>query len=68
MLHRARHLSIGQQTAMINSIRAHLAEFGIVALVGRRCVEQLLEVVADKAACPRLAMRALLPSAVNSAH
>jgi hypothetical protein len=53
---------------MINSIRAHLAEFGIVALVGRRCVEQLLEVVADKAACPRLAMRALLPSAVNSAH
>jgi transposase len=68
MLHRARHLSIGQQTAMINSIRAHLAEFGVVALVGRRCVEQLLEVVADKAACPRLAMRALLPSAVNSAH
>jgi Transposase len=46
MLHRARHLFIRQQTAVINSIRAYLAEFGIVAPVGRRGVEQLLEVVA----------------------
>src|ERR1700690_2999169 len=30
-LHRTRHLFIRQQTAVINSIRAHLAEFGIVA-------------------------------------
>jgi transposase len=49
MLHRARHLFIRQQTAVINSIRAYLAEFGIVAPVGRRGVEHLLEVVADKA-------------------
>src|ERR1700757_765085 len=49
MLHRTRHLFIHQQTAVINSIRAYLAEFGIVASVGRRGVEQLLEVVADKA-------------------
>jgi len=47
MLHRARHLFIRQQTAVINSIRAYLAEFGIVAPVGRRGVEQLLEVAAD---------------------
>src|SRR6185503_11827959 len=47
MLHRARHLFIRQQTAVINSIRAYLAEFGIIAPVGRRGVEQLLEVVAD---------------------
>src|SRR5215470_910361 len=47
MLHRTRHLFIRQQTAIINSIRAHLAEFGIVAPVGRNGVEQLLEVVAD---------------------
>jgi len=46
-LHRARHLFIRQQTAIINSIRAHLAEFGIVAPVGRRGVEQLLKAVAD---------------------
>ena len=49
MLHRARHLFIRQQTAVINSIRAYLAEFGVVAPVGRRGVEQLLEVVADTA-------------------
>ncbi|WP_309248219.1 IS110 family transposase [Bradyrhizobium japonicum] len=49
MLHRARHLFIRQQTAVINSIRAYLAEFGIVAPIGRRGVEQLLEVVADTA-------------------
>lgn len=47
MLHRARHLFIRQQTAVINAIRAHLAEFGIVAPVGRNGVEQLLSVVAD---------------------
>jgi transposase len=49
MLHRVRHLFIRQQTAVINSIRAHLAGFGIVAPVGRRGVEQLLGVVADTA-------------------
>src|SRR5208282_4203932 len=43
-LHRTRHLFIRQQTAIINSIRAYLAEFGIVAPVGRNGVEQLLEV------------------------
>jgi transposase len=37
MLHRTRHLFIRQQTAVINAIRAHLAEFGIVAPVGARC-------------------------------
>ena len=47
MLHRTRHLFIRQQTAVINAIRAHLAEFGIVARVGRNGVEDLLDVVAD---------------------
>ena len=46
-LHRTRHLLIRQQTSVINAIRAHLAEFGIVAPVGRQGVEQLLGVVAD---------------------
>ena len=46
-LHRTRHLFIRQQTAVINAIRSHLAEFGIVAPVGRNGVEQLLGVVAD---------------------
>jgi len=47
VLHRTRHLFIRQQTAVINSIRAHLAEFGIVAPVGRNGVEELLDVIAD---------------------
>src|SRR5262250_2277565 len=47
VLHRTRHLFIRQQTSVINAIRAHLAEFGIVAPVGRRGVEELLRVVAD---------------------
>src|SRR6478752_1468553 len=47
MLHRTRHLFIRQQTAVINAIRAHLAEYGIVAAVGRSGVEELLGVVAD---------------------
>ena len=47
MLHRTRHLFIRQQTAVINAIRAHFAEFGIVAPVGRTGVEQLLNVARD---------------------
>ena len=42
VLHRARHLFIRQKTSVINAIRAHLAEFGIVAPVGRHGVEELL--------------------------
>jgi len=48
-LHRTRHLFIRQQTAVINVIRAHLTEFGIVAPVGRKGVEELLNVVTDEA-------------------
>src|SRR6478672_11145344 len=43
VLHRTRHLFIRQQTSVINAIRAHLAEFGIVAPVGRHGVEELLD-------------------------
>lgn len=47
MLHRTRHLFVRQQNAVINSIRAHLAELGIVAPVGRNGAEELLDVVAE---------------------
>jgi transposase len=47
MLHRTRHLSVRQQTAVINAIRAHFAEFGIVAPVGRNGLEELLHIVAS---------------------
>jgi transposase len=61
MLHRTRHLFIRQQTALINSIRAHLTEFGIVAPVGRNGVEALLDVVtdADDGRVPEIARQCL---------
>ena len=36
MLHRARALLIRQRTMALNALRAHLAEFGIVAAQGVR--------------------------------
>ena len=47
VLHRTRHLFIRQQTSVINAIRAHLAEFGVIAPVGRKGIEELLQVIAD---------------------
>ncbi len=47
MLHRTRRLFVRQRTTLINAIRAHLAEFGIVAGVGRNGVEVLLGLFAN---------------------
>ena len=47
MLHRTRALFVRQRTMLINAIRAHLAEFGIVAGVGRNGVEKLLGLIAE---------------------
>ncbi len=47
VLHRTRHLLVRQRTMLINALRAHLAEFGIVAGAGRLGLEKLLEVIAD---------------------
>jgi transposase len=55
MLHRTRQLFIRQQTSVINAIRAHMAEFGIVAPVGRKGVEQLLAVVTSDQRVPAVA-------------
>jgi len=48
MLHRVRLMLNRQRTQLSNSIRAHLSEFGIVAPIGRRGLEQLLAIVADE--------------------
>ena len=45
MVHRTRELFIRQRTTLINAIRAHMAEFGIVAGIGRNGVEKLLELI-----------------------
>src|SRR5215813_11200290 len=47
MLHRVRLMLNRQRTQLSNSIRSHLSEFGIVAPIGRRGIDQLLAIVAD---------------------
>ena len=47
MLHRTRDLLVRQRTMLINAIRAHMAEFGVVAPVGVPRVKELLAVIAD---------------------
>jgi transposase len=48
MQHRTRDLLIRQRTQLINALRAHLAELGIVAAQGNEGVKALLAIVADE--------------------
>ena len=47
MLHRTRELLVRQRTMLINAIRAHMAEYGIVAPGGVPQVKKLLCIIAD---------------------
>ena len=47
MLHRTNDLLTRQRTTLINAIRAHMAEFGIVAPTGVPQVRKLFRVIAD---------------------
>jgi len=47
MVHRTRQLLVRQRTMLVNAIRAHMAEFGVVARVGLPQVTELLAVIAD---------------------
>src|SRR5713101_3765577 len=49
MQHRTRDVLIRQRTQIINALRAHLAELGIVAAKGDAGVNELLAIVADEA-------------------
>ncbi len=48
MLHRTRELLVRQRTMLVNAIRAHMAEFGVVTRVGLPQVKKLLAVIADR--------------------
>ena len=48
MLHRVRLILSRQRTQLSNALRAHLAEFGIVAPIGRNGIDSLLQVLADQ--------------------
>src|ERR687886_1910747 len=58
MLHRTRDLLVRQRTMLVNAIRAHLAEFGIVAAQGHRKVKELITGL-DNTKIPELARLAL---------
>jgi transposase len=47
MLHRVRLVLCRQRTQLSNALRAHLAEFGVIAPVGRLGLERLIAIIAD---------------------
>jgi transposase len=47
MLHHTRDLLIRQRTQLINALRGHLAELGLVAAKGREGLQQLVTAVAE---------------------
>ncbi len=70
MLHRTRSLLVRQRTMLVNAMRAHLAEFGIVAPVGLRGLKALLAVIADPEderlpALARTCLESLVASLMN---
>jgi transposase len=62
VLHRTRALLVRQRTMLINAIRGHCAEFGMIVAQGARRVADLLDDVrrSDGATLPDLARSALL--------
>jgi len=48
LLHRGRERLVRQRTTLVNTLRAHLAEFGVIAPVGLRYVGQLIAIVRDE--------------------
>ena len=61
MLHRARELLVRQRTMLINALRGHCAEFGIVIAQGASKVTALIAMIEDleDARLPALAREAL---------
>jgi transposase len=48
MLHRVRKILTRQRTQISNALRAHMAEFGITAAIGRGGLDRLIAVIADQ--------------------
>lgn len=62
VLHRSRELLVRQRTMLINAIRGHCAEFGLIAAQGVRNVSELMKRVrlADQAVLPEMAKNAMV--------
>jgi transposase len=60
MLHRSRHLLVRQRTAQVNAMRAHMAEYGVIAPKGRNHVRELANKLdGDSLSLPELARQTL---------
>jgi transposase len=59
VLHRVRETLVGQRIQLINAIRGHMAEFGIVVAQGAGNVQQLITRLADDTRLPARARAAL---------
>jgi len=49
LIHRTRDLLVRQRTQLINALRGHLSEFGIVVAQGRRNIDKLIAIIEDEA-------------------
>ena len=61
LLHRGRERLVRQRTGLVNALRGHLAEFGVIAPQGLRNVGKLIAIVRDEgdARLPDLARQVL---------
>jgi transposase len=48
LLHRVRNLLVRQRTMLVNALRAHMAEFGIIAPQGLRNIDVLTKIIAHE--------------------
>ncbi len=68
MLHRACYLLVRQRTMLVNALRAHMAEFGIIAPQGLHHAEELTKQLAEgQDRLPELA-RSILLTIVDQLH
>lgn len=62
MHHKARELLVGQRTQLLNALRSHLAEIGIISVQGPKGAQSLFARVADlNSQIPEAVRSALLP-------
>jgi transposase len=67
MLHKGRDLLVRQQTMLVNALRGHMAELGLIASQGRAKIRDLIAVIEDveDESIPGLARAALMPLVVQ---
>src|ERR1700760_8957 len=65
MLHRVRSLLVRQRTMLVNALRAHMAEFGIIAPKGLRHVQDLTKIIAHQGERLPALVRPILQTVVD---